>query len=254
MKGIKSAVCIITATIALGTLASAHAQDAQAPQDSQAPVDPNSAQEVSVDAIKRKYWAQGNENEMGVVQNRAYSKEHSFQVGTFGGIITTDPFLSVKNTGFSLGYHFSEYLSVHAFGWKSYVGPSAALLTFEETIKATTNNNPPRWYAGAEGTASFLYGKLSLIGKAIIYYDMHVSAGLGMTGTDNGKFLTPHAGIGQKIYLSKMVSMRIDYRLMYYKETIIEKVITPKLGQEVGHRANWSNAVTFGFDFLFGGF
>jgi hypothetical protein len=37
---------------------------------------------------------------------------------------------------------------------------------------------------------------------------------------------------------------------MRYNETIIEKVITPKLGQPVGTRTNWTNSVTLGVDFL----
>ncbi|HTL13265.1 MAG TPA: hypothetical protein VL588_12295, partial [Bdellovibrionota bacterium] len=38
-----------------------------APQDSDA---------VAVDSIKEKYWARGDQTEIGVVQNRMYSKTH----------------------------------------------------------------------------------------------------------------------------------------------------------------------------------
>lgn len=209
-------------------------------------------EKMNVENIKEKYWARGDENEMSVVQNRLYSKSRKFEVGFFGGLISTDPFLSVKNTGASVGFHFSEYLALHFLTWKSYTTPSTALKTFQETIGATTNNNPPKSFFGAEGSASILYGKLSLVGKAIIYYDFHLLGGAGSTATESGSYFTPLAGLGQQVYLSQFLSLRIDYRAMRYNETIIEKVITSKLGKPIGDRTNWSHGVTFGVTILWG--
>lgn len=214
------------------------------------PDDNGAAEQVDVDAIKQKYWARGEESELGVVQNRLYSKKEKLELGVFGGIISTDPFLTVKSAGGLIGYHLTEYWAVNVIGWKHFVEPSTALTTFEQTIGATTNNNRPTWYFGAEGMASILYGKLSVVGKSIIYYDFHLIGGLGVTGTESGKYFTPSVGLGQQVYLSKSISLRVDYRLMNYTEQIIEKVITPKLGQVVGERSNWSNSVTVGFDIL----
>ncbi|MEK6705956.1 MAG: outer membrane beta-barrel domain-containing protein [Bdellovibrionota bacterium] len=210
------------------------------------------AQQVNIDAIKEKYWARGNETELGVVQNRLYSKESKLEIGSLVGVLSTDPFLSVKCLGIKAGFHFSEYFAANILAWKNFVEPSSALLTFQETVGATTNNNPQRSFIGTELAASLIYGKLSLIGKAIIYYDLHLSAGGGVTATESGNYFTPLIGIGQQIFLSQSVSLRVDYRAMRYTETIIEKVITPKLGQPIGQRVNWTNAVTLGLDFLFG--
>jgi outer membrane beta-barrel protein len=95
-----------------------------------------------------------------------------------------------------------------------------------------------------------LYGKLSVLGKSIIYYDLHLLGGLGYTRTENGSYATPSLGIGQRFYLSKLTSFRVDYRLQYYNETLIEKQITTKLGQPVGARDNFNNTITFGFSFM----
>lgn len=208
---------------------------------------------VNVDIIKEKYWARGDESELGVVQNRAYSKEHRFELGVLQGIISSDPFLSVRHTGGSIGFHFSEYFSAHLFGWKDHVTSSSALKTFEELLQATTNNNPPRFFLGGECSASVLYGKLSLMGWAIIYYDLHLLGGGGVTATDSGNYLTPSVGVGQQIYLAKWLSLRVDYRLQRYDEKIVEKVITSKLNQVVGVRTNWTNAVSLGISFFLNG-
>ncbi|OFZ00195.1 MAG: hypothetical protein A2070_12815 [Bdellovibrionales bacterium GWC1_52_8] len=215
---------------------------------------PSFAGKVNVDSIKEKYWAQGNETELGVVQNRAYSKARKFELGFLGGITSSDPFLNVTQTGGSLGFHFSEYFALHLFGWKSFTRNSSALNTFEEKMGATTNYNAPRWYWGAEGSASLIYGKLSFVGKAIMYYDMHVLAGAGTTATESGKYTTPHFGVGQQVYMNKALSIRLDYRMMGYREMIVEKVVPTSLGKNIGQRTNWTHAVTIGFDILIDAF
>lgn len=212
-----------------------------------------SVERVNVESIKQKYWARGDAAELGVVQNRTYSKDHKFEIGVFGGFVTTDPFINVKNTGFQFGYHWSEYISTHFVYWHDYVSPSSALETFQDTIGATTNYNPPRNYYGGEVEGSILYGKLSLMGKKIIYYDLHLIGGVGLMNTDNGTYFTPDIGIGQQVYLTKSIALRLDYRLMTYHEAIKEEVIISRLGQIDGYRQNWTNAITIGFDFLFGG-
>jgi len=65
-------------------------------------------EQVNVDAIREKYYARGDENELGVVQNRAYSKAHKFEFGVLASLLTTDPLLSATGFGAHLGYHFSE--------------------------------------------------------------------------------------------------------------------------------------------------
>lgn len=224
---------------------------ADAPAAEGATIDPGS-EKVNVDTIKEKYWARGDETELGVVQNRLYSKAHRFEAQLFTGIVASDPFLSIKNYGLALGYHFNEYIGVSAIGWRNMVGPSSALETFRAARGADSNTNEPRSFLGGEVTGSFLYGKLSLVGKAIIYYDMHVSAGAGLTFTESGNNFTPMIGIGQQVYLNKNFSLRIDYRLQRYVETIREKTITATLLQPVGQRVNFGNVITLGITYFFG--
>lgn len=207
---------------------------------------------VNVEKVKEKYWARGEEGEVGVVQNRLYSKEKKFEFGLLGGIVATDPFLDVKAAGATFGYHFSEFFSAHLLYAKYFVKGSSALTYLNNDIGARANTNEPRYFAGGEGRASLIYGKLSLLGKSIIYYDFHFTAGVGQTGTESGNYITPYLGLGQQVYLSKSTSLMIDYRLMRYNEDIIEKVKPKTLGQVQGNRTNWSNAITIGLSFLFG--
>lgn len=209
-------------------------------------------EQVDVDSIKKKYWARGDESQVTVVQNRTYTKAKKFEFSAFGGIVTTDPFLSVKNVGGSFGYHLNEYWSFHLIAFKDLVGKSSALTSFEDFSGGTANTNHPKSFYGAEGSLSLLYGKLSLLGASIIYYDLQLSAGAGSTKTESGDYLTPMGGIGQRFYLSKNVSLKFDYRLQYYRERILEKQVPNKKGELRGHRTNFSNCVTIGVGFMFG--
>lgn len=217
------------------------------------PPKPAGNEEVNVEAIRKKYWAKGRRSRLGVVQNRLYSKAGRFSLGVTGGVAFSDPFLTTRTVGGNIGYYFNEFFGIHLIGWKDFVSASSALETFEESRGATANTNEPNYFAGTEASVSMIYGKLSLLGAKIIYYDLHGLIGGGVTDTESGLYATPHIGLGQRFFLSKLFSLRIDYRLQFYRETILEKEIPTKLGQPQGQRDNWQNNIQLGVDFFFGG-
>lgn len=210
------------------------------------------SEEVNVDSMKEKYWSNSDTTEVSVVQNRNFSKARKFQLGAFGNYTLSDPFLNIFGVGGNLGFYFTEYLGVEARYSKIMASPSIALKTFEQFRGATTNTNLPLTETSLDFHASFLYGKLSLLGFAIIYYDLDLVALIGMTKTESGTNLSPGGGLTQRFFLSKYFGLRTDYRLTRYNETIIEKEIPTKKGQPVGTRTNWSHSFVLGVDFLFG--
>ena len=213
---------------------------------------PDEEEKGNVEGIKEKYWARGEQTQMGVVQNRAYSKEKKFQFALLTGVTFSDPFLMVEQVGFSFGYHFNEYVSLHVMGWKYFAQDSSAATYFKQELGGIPNTNIPDYYLGGEVSGSILYGKLSLIGKAIIYYDMHLLGGCGGTKTESGAYVTPHVGLGQQVYVTRWLSIAVDYRLQYYRENILEKAIPTSLGQVRGTRDNWNNTINLGVNFLWG--
>lgn len=222
---------------------------AQGPKDTALPevVD----ESVDIDAIKEKYWARGDQSELGVVQNRIYTKAKKLQLGVIGGVNFGDPFLSVQGAGLSLGYHFNDLFGVELMALKYFVGDSNAYTTFKEEKEGVLNTNPQKYFLGLSGLGSFLYGKLSFFGKKIIYYDMYVTAGAGLTGTQNGGKLTGSAGIGQRFYLSQAVSFRFEYKLNLYSDNLVELITTNKIGTGIGTRTAFNHHILIGFDMLF---
>lgn len=207
----------------------------------------SSGEDADVSKVKERYWQRGDENEVGVVQNRAYTKSGRLEIEALGGFMNGDPFLSTKLVGATVGYHLSEIYSVHLLGWKDFTSNSSALDTLANyTPHVGANTNEPRGFLGAEFRGSFLYGKLSLLGKAIIHYDLHVSAGGGLTYTETGNDLTGIIGIGQQMFLSNSFSLNVDFRFMPYHEQIPDKVGLNPTGAPLDSRMNWSNTITLG--------
>jgi outer membrane beta-barrel protein len=208
------------------------------------------AEEMDLGKLTEKYWAEGKDSELGVVQNRKYTTDRKIEFSVFAGSLSTDPFLSVQRFGVSAGFHFTPYTSVHLIGWKTSVSGSDALHKFENETGSTVNTNHPLSYYGAEVRQNFIYGKASLFGKSIIYVDLFVIAGAGLTNTESGTSFTPSLGLGQKIYLSDRISLHLDYRIMTYGENILSKNPS-SMGNKVGERTNQSDAVGLGLSFYF---
>lgn len=192
------------------------------------------------------------------MQNRYYKKANKLELGIFGGIASNDPFLSIREVGGTLGYHFNEYFAFSALYMSFLAKTSSAYSTFKaETTAVEVNYNKPKQFYGGELGYSPIYGKLSLMGKMIIYYDLHLLAGAGLQTTENGKYLAPLGGIGQQIYLSKLLSIRLDYRMLFYSEDIVERqgstIRGTTTGAKIGTRSNQTSVITLGATFLFGG-
>lgn len=206
------------------------------------------ATKLPIDQVKERYWDRGRETELRVVQNRLYSQANKVEFGLFGGFVSSDPFLSEHNFGLSLAYHFNDMFAVTAFGWKYFVSNSSALDTLEGSKNVTANTNKPSSFYGAEFDYVPIYGKLSLVGSSIIYFDLHVDIGAGAISTETGKNIAPFIGLGEQIYLNKFSSLRLDYRLMKYNEDIAQKTYgSPDLGSIVASKTQWDNVITIGF-------
>lgn len=242
---------LVLLSLFIGSTTYAAGPAASPPPSATADNSAEAGESVDVSKITEKYWAQGKETELGVVQNRKYTSAGKIELEGFFGTLSSDPFLSVHHYGGSLGYHFNQYFSLHAIAWKASASGSDALSTFQALPGSPiVNTNMPKGFYGLQGNYNFLYGKASLFGKVIIYVDLFVLGGMGVTDTESGKNVTPFFGLGQKIHLNKFLALTLDYRIMRYNETILSKQ-TATAGQFVSERSNTTDAVTLGLSLFY---
>jgi outer membrane beta-barrel protein len=210
------------------------------------PTPSNSGEAADVSKVTEKYWAEGKESELGVVQNRRYSNEGHIELDLLTGSISSDPFLSTSSYGGSIGYHLTPNLSLHAIAWKASADDSDAYRQLRvEAPSADLYRNRPRGFYGLQVNENLLYGKASLFGKMIIYVDLFILGGAGMTSTDTGSNFTPFVGLGQKIHLNSFAVLHLDYRIMRYAESVKNS------GGLVRERANVTDAVSLGLGLQF---
>lgn len=200
---------------------------------------------VEIQKVSEKYWAQGDESELGVVQNRTYTRARRLGMDLFAGTLSTDPFLSVRTFGGTLGWNFDENWGIHAVFWKSNPSDSAAYESFrQQAPTADVDRNPPSGFYGLQVNRSVLYGKAALFGRTLMYVDVFLLGGAGISATRSGNYFTPFVGIGQKIHLTKNLSLHLDYRILRFSETLT--------GPGGSHdRSNTSDSLNFGIGILF---
>jgi outer membrane beta-barrel protein len=201
---------------------------------------------------KGKKFKADLKQELRVVQDRPFTFRNKFETGVFYGGAFTDPFLAANNYGLMLSYHFHDYIAVTALGWLYSTGPSQALTTLRSQSSANANTNPVKNFYGGELAFSPLFGKLTLLGKLIVYLDLHFTAGAGRISTNTGNYFAPLGGFGGSYILGRRFALRIDYHLMYYSEMLLQQNSTvSNYGQLFGPRDNFTDLVSLGLTFLF---
>lgn len=179
---------------------------------------------IDVQSMKRRYWTVGNEDLMDVVQNRLYTKKGRLEAGLRYGFWSDDPFQTQKTTALSLGYHVNEFISVHGFYGAISASNSGAYTDAQAALRLAGTSlldpvvNPGKSVMGIEARGSLIYGKLSILGKSIAYYDLNVALGLSQHKATVGSSTGYFGGFGQQFYLNRTVFVTVDYRILFHTD------------------------------------
>ena len=88
--------------------------------------------------------------------------------------------------------------------------------------------------------AAPFYGKLNLLNKWIVYTDLYVTGGVSRVDTDKGDKSSFTLGGGERFYIGKSWSVRIDFKDRIFKET--------RAGKET---TKHSKSIDFGASYFF---
>jgi outer membrane beta-barrel protein len=173
---------------------------------------------IDVQSMKRRYWTVGNEDLMDVVQNRRYTKKGRWEGALKYGFWADDAFQDQKTIGATLGYHLNEFLSLHAFYSSISHANNQAFTAAVSNTGITPRINPGQSVMGAEARGSLVYGKLSLLGSKIFYYDLNVAAGLSQQKDVVGSSIGYFMGLGQQFFLNRTWFVGVDWRLLWHSD------------------------------------
>lgn len=197
---------------------------------------PSGSQDKKVDLtdLENRYWT-AKDTEFNVVQNRVYTKAKRFSATLILGTDLSGQYTNDFNYGLQVNYYFSEREGVGIQGWKT----SATTASFVNQFQQVTNNtasynfNSPQGYIGANYNWVPIYAKLSLLEKKILYFDMSVNPGIGVTLLQSNSFqttinnpvtvnqapITFALDIAQQVFLTSHWAIKLDIDNHFYNET-----------------------------------
>lgn len=193
------------------------------------------SEKVDLKKLEDKYWSAKDED-YGVIQNRTYAKEKRFYGSLVAGTLINDAFAEANPLALMVGYYFTEDYGIEL----SYTMHNAKRNENVETLAnksyaVAPNYNLVKNSFSLSGTYTPFYAKMAFMNKAIMYFDMGFTAGLGMTTYDQVTKATvsdpevfnsktaPHLELGfmQQLFVSKNIAFRIDVKNTFYSQKVM---------------------------------
>lgn len=173
-----------------------------------------------------------------VLQNRYFLKQYRPEVGFSLGMIMDEAYLDTQTYGVRSGLFLSEWLgfevqmlktavsdsddrkALNGLKYRPIEGENDATAEGEEvTVSPDPEVNAIHGMTDFNAIAAPFYGKLNLMNKAIVYTDLYVTGGMSRVETDQGDKTAMSIGIGERFYIGKAWSVRIDFRDRIFTET-----------------------------------
>jgi outer membrane beta-barrel protein len=187
------------------------------------------------------------------------------------GPLINDPFAKARATGLMLGYFFSEDLGVE-FSYLNYDSSQNDTVTAYETQfgGAKPDYNLIRSSKTISVVYSPFYAKMALMNKSIMYFDMGLTLGLGLSDYEiqkvnkdgsgnkspaNEMASSPHIEIGvmQQLFINQNIALRLDIKNTFYKQDTKQYEIgigAPESSRGSGSKSSNDTTITVGFTYF----
>ncbi len=220
----------------------------------QAPTAAGANDKVDVTDLEKKYWA-SKDTDFSVVQNRLYTKANRLALSLQYGTLVNDPWSDGPTMAGSLGYYFSERFGVEAHYQKTNSKDNKALTNLKAQ-SGFANHGKIMGYQGLSANWVPFYAKMSVLNGTIIYFDMAISPGIGMTNYEQQREIgnlakaapTLSLDITQSFFFSKYAAFRVDYKNRWFQEEIV-RFRTPST--TVNTETAQTSMLLFGFTFYY---
>jgi outer membrane beta-barrel protein len=183
---------------------------------------------VDVSDLEKKYWVP-KDTEFQVVQNRTYTKANRLAL-TFGtATMINDQYSSGLIYDFMLNYYFSERYGIQAQFMRFDSQDAETVSEFRNTYKVIPDFNRVQQYMGVSFNWVPIYAKLSLLEQQIVYFDLSISPGFGMTEySQQYLYASPTMktsptfsfDIAQHFFLGRHWALRIDFMNRLFNEEV----------------------------------
>jgi outer membrane beta-barrel protein len=176
-----------------------------------------------------------------VLQNRYFLKSFRPEFGFMLGSMLDEAYLKTRLMGVRTGMFFNEWMGFEVQMLKTMVSDSddrKALNRLkyrpldegeggnavpegegtETVVSPDPEVNAIRAINDVAAIAAPFYGKLNLLDKWIIYTDLYLTGGMARIETDQGNKAAVTIGAGERFYVGKALSFRIDFKDRIFNE------------------------------------
>lgn len=252
--------------IALCALSLTLQAEAQTPATPPTNTPAASQDSVDIKKLEEKYWT-AKDDEYGVIQNRTFTKAKKLYGSVVYGPLINDPFAQARLTGLMAGYYLTEDFGLE-FSYFSY--SSSQNDTVNAYEKQFGGAKPDFNLIKSSKTLSVVYSpfyaKMSFMNKSIMYFDMGLTAGLGMSdyeiqkvnkdgggnkSQDNEMKSSTHIELGlmQQLFINQTVALRLDIKNTFYKQDTKQYEIgigAPESSRQSGSKSANDTTITLG--------
>jgi outer membrane beta-barrel protein len=157
-------------------------------------------------------------SDVAVIERRFLPKTQRFEVSADIFTNLNNPFYTAYGGEGKLAYYFTERWALEGIG--QFATTSSREAT-DDLVKnrniTTTNDVTARSFFGGAVKWNPIYGKITLLNKSIIPFDLNFDVGGGMTNTtDNQTVPTFHFSTAQVFAWTKATAFRWDFSMNYY--------------------------------------
>ena len=210
-------------------------------------------EKVDVADLEKKYWA-SKDTDFSVVQNRIYTKANRFALSLQYGTLVNDPWSDGPTMSGNLAYYFSERLGLEAHYEKTNSVDNKALINLKAQ-SGTANRGKIMGFQGLSANWVPFYAKMSVLNGTIIYFDMAISPGVGVTnydqqllsGNQSKTAPTLSLDITQSFFFNKYMAFRIDYKNRWFQE----QILSYNTGASVSTETSQTSLLLFGLTFFY---
>lgn len=189
-----------------------------APAAAKTPTDEEMGDQLERDLEKK--W--GRTRAVQVVVDRLYPKASRFELDVFFGVLPNDAFLLYLTPGLRMAWHFNEQWALELGGAYSLgvdTGLRKQLEQNDALIQARTRDQVIARF-GLAVVWSPIYGKFAWVNSKVAHFDMYFlleaggvyTEGEESLGLDGGIWPEVGLGLGFRFFLSKRVSVRLEFR------------------------------------------
>ncbi len=261
-RRIYASIMIIAAVTAFHSYGFAQAKPQQPPAVKAAGAAKPESDKLDVSDLEKKYWA-AKDTDFSVVQNRTYSKAGRFGLSAAYGTTLNDTWSDGPTYGGILNYYFTDRYGVQIDYTNTQSKDSQATSRLAQTQGGFPNHNKLKQYYGASFNWVPIYAKMSLLNSSIIYFDMAISPGLGVTEYEqqmdigNARVTAPTASldISQHFFLNQHLALRVDLKNRWFQEDIMQYRLpvgtSPSSSRKLSSDINYSTILLFGVTVYF---